>query len=196
MTILIDGYNLMHAAGLSKPRYGPGGLEKARRALLGRLAASLDEAELARTTVVFDAKEQPPGAPSSEQYQGLTIRFAAGHEDADDLVEELIRGDSAPRRLLVVSSDHRLQRAARRRRARFVDSERFLDQMDAGRHTRAAEARTEPTSKQHGADTEAETQYWLEEFKDLADDEALAELNPDGFDEDTSRSPRTGEDAR
>ena len=32
-------------------------------------------------------------------------------------IEELIRKESAPRRLTVVSSDHRVQRAARRRKA-------------------------------------------------------------------------------
>ena len=61
MPLLIDGYNLLHAAGLARRRYGPGGLEKARGSLLGFLAASLGN-ETSQTTVVFDAAAPPPGA--------------------------------------------------------------------------------------------------------------------------------------
>lgn len=184
----------MHAAGLSQRRFGPGGLEKARRALLGRLVASLGEDQISHTTVVFDAKDQPPGAPSLEHYQGLMIRFAADHEDADALLEELIRTDSAPRRMVVVSSDHRIQRAARRRRARAVGSERFLEELDHRRHRRRASSRHEPESKRPGTDTSAETEFWLEEFKDLADDKVVAELNPEWCEEQAPPSPRSKED--
>ena len=103
---------------------GPGGLERSRLALLNFLAESLEPAEMPRTTVVFDAREAPPGpAADAGDHRGLTVRFAARDDDADTLIEELIRADSAPRRLTVVSSDHRLQRAAHRRRARAVDSD-------------------------------------------------------------------------
>ena len=55
MSLLIDGYNLIHAAGLVGQGRGPGGLERSRLALLNFLAQSLAAADLARTTVVFDA---------------------------------------------------------------------------------------------------------------------------------------------
>ncbi len=35
--LLIDGYNLLHAAGLGRARYGPGDLQRARQALLRKL---------------------------------------------------------------------------------------------------------------------------------------------------------------
>src|SRR5687768_14469814 len=108
MSIIIDGYNLMHAAGLLGRRHGPGVLEKARLTLLNVLAESLDPADVPRTTVVFDAKHAPPGVEPTHVHHGLTVRFAAEHEEADELIEELIRTDSAPRRLTVVSSDHRV----------------------------------------------------------------------------------------
>ena len=40
MRYVIDGYNLLYAMGLVHARMGPHGLEKARLALLGRLADS------------------------------------------------------------------------------------------------------------------------------------------------------------
>ncbi len=72
---------------------------------------------------MFDAADAPPGLPRTLEHRGLTVRFAAKSGSADELIEELIRADSAPRRLMVVSSDHRLQRAARRRKATAIDSD-------------------------------------------------------------------------
>ncbi|MEN6406328.1 MAG: NYN domain-containing protein [Thermoguttaceae bacterium] len=123
MSLLIDGYNLLYAAGISGRGAGPGGLQRSRLALLNFLAESIDPQELPRTTVVFDAHDAPVGLPRTVMHRGITVRFASQYESADELIEELIRTDSAPRRLTVVSSDHRLQRAAGRRRAKSVDSD-------------------------------------------------------------------------
>ena len=57
---IIDGYNLLHAAGLGRPTYGPGDLERCRNRLLSFLRTHLRAAERARTTVVFDARDAPP----------------------------------------------------------------------------------------------------------------------------------------
>lgn len=167
MAILIDGYNLMHAAGLGRTRYGPGGLEKARRALLGALAAALGP-DAQQAMVVFDAAGAPPDVPQQYQYQGLQVRFAASHSDADALLEELIQADSAPRRLTVVSSDRQIQRAARRRRAHAVDSEKYLAELHERRkrnQPRRAAPRDEPSAKHRGVISPAELDYWLKEFQ-------------------------------
>ena len=122
MPLLIDGYNLLNATGIVG-RGGPSSLGRSRLALLNFLAASIDPQELPHTTVVFDAHDPPPGLPRVVQHGPLLVRFAARNQTADQLIEELIRADSAPRRLVVVSSDHEIQRAARRRRATAVGSD-------------------------------------------------------------------------
>ena len=124
MSLLIDGYNLLHVTGL----FGANGpaeraFERARHALLDFLATRLPPDELAKTTVVFDAAEAPPGLPSEIQRCGVRALFAPRKSSADEVLEQLIRADHAPRRLTVVSSDHRVQRAARRRNATAVDSD-------------------------------------------------------------------------
>ena len=107
MPLLIDGYNLLHATGIVGPGHGAGRLRAERLALLNFLAESIDPAELPHTTVVFDAREAPPGLPrQSWSIGGITVRFATQYESADELIEELIQAASAPRRLVVVSSDH------------------------------------------------------------------------------------------
>ncbi|MEA1952674.1 MAG: NYN domain-containing protein, partial [Planctomycetota bacterium] len=133
MPLLIDGYNLIITVGimgrgvgqdrLGRDRLGQGNLERARLALLNFLAESLEPGEVGRTTIVFDAKNAPTGLPRVVLHRGLTVRFAARYPDADSLIEELIDEESAPRNLTVVSSDHRIQRAARRRRAIPIDSD-------------------------------------------------------------------------
>jgi predicted RNA-binding protein with PIN domain len=123
--VLIDGYNLLHASGVFG-NVGRTSLESSRQALLDWLGEVLSDAQRQRTTIVFDAREAPPGLPRSANKHGIQIHFAPRGREADDLLEELIRSHSSPRALTVVSSDHRLHRAARRRRATPVDSDTWV----------------------------------------------------------------------
>jgi predicted RNA-binding protein with PIN domain len=163
MPNLIDGYNLLNVAGVPVPVRGKATLEKARLALLNFLAESLDPEEVPRTVVVFDAHDPPWGVPREARHKGLLVRFAAREADADSLIEELILADNAPRRLTVVSSDHRIQRAAKRRRARAVDSDVWYAEVVRARRERhqAAEGPERPTAPL----LEEDVTYWLKEFE-------------------------------
>jgi predicted RNA-binding protein with PIN domain len=99
--------------------------------LLDFLADSLPAKQIERTTVVFDALSAPPGLPRELTHRGLAVRFARRGGSADELLEELIAAEPDPRNLLVVSSDHRVQRAARQRGASFADSENWHRQLRA-----------------------------------------------------------------
>ena len=182
MAILIDGYNLLHVTGLSGPEIArseirAGALQRARNALLKFLATSLDDGERQLTTVAFDSNAAPPGLPRESRYRGITVQYATGYESADELLEELIRKASAPRSLTVVSSDHRVQRAARRRKARAVDSDVWYAEMRA-----ASREQTSPTAasspKLAGPLSAEEVAAWLDEFGDVAvEDLAASELD-------------------
>ena len=180
MALVIDGYNLMHAIGLLDQRRGPHVLEKARLTLLNTLAESLDPAELPHTTVVFDAKDVPRHVPDRLEHRGICVRFAAEEDEADELIEELIRTDSVPRRLTVVSSDHRLQTAARRRRARFADSEAWWDALLAERRQRQ-QALPQSVQNEENSTLEARVD-WRDQFESQVLKEAqqlVDELNED-----------------
>jgi hypothetical protein len=92
----------------------------------------------------------------------LTIYFASRHADADTMIEEIIKAHSAPRNLVVVSSDHRVQRAAKRRRATAIDSDRWFGEL--------MRARQEPRSsgeehkKPEGPFSPGEIDFWLRQF--------------------------------
>ena len=172
MLLLIDGYNLLNAVGIIGRGVGPGGLERSRLALLNFLAESLDPNDVPRTVVVFDAHDPPPGLPRRTSHRGLTVWFASQYDEADALIEELIRRESAPRRLTVVSSDHRLQRAARRRKARAVDSDVWYDEIvrrRRQRHQTTAEGPERPPVPL----LEEDVNYWIRQF---GGESALAEL--------------------
>lgn len=163
MALIIDGYNLLHASGILPRGLGPHGLQRARDALLDFLAASLDPAEISHTTVVFDAPAKGRGLPRSTEHKGITVRFALDQESADELIEQLIQSDSAPRRLTVVSSDHRLHRAARRRRATAVDSDRWHAAVVRRRLARQSPGEPFP-GKPDAPLTPHEVEFWLRTF--------------------------------
>jgi predicted RNA-binding protein with PIN domain len=164
MSLLIDGYNLLHVSGIIARGVGPGGLERSRLALLNFLAESLEPEELPRTTVVFDAQDAPRGLPQLVIHRGITVQFAAQHAEADDLIEELIGTDSAPRRLVVVSSDHRLQRAARRRRAKAVDSDVWYADLVRNRRARQRASCRNLPARPAVPLLEEDANYWLRQF--------------------------------
>jgi len=160
--LLIDGYNLMYAAGIVGVGKGRGGgLERSRAALCRFVAESLSDAERSGTIVVFDAAGAPPGLPDTMHYSGVKIRFAKGYPDADELLEELIAADTAPRRSTVVSSDHRVQRAARRRRARAVDSDVWYETAIRRRRDAASGAGDDAAKPSASVPTDAEVEFWL-----------------------------------
>lgn len=169
--LLIDGYNLMHAVGMARRQYGPGDLERCRNRFLGYLVSHLTPRERGRTTIVFDAREAPADAARGFTLEQMEVRFAEPGGDADSLVEDLIAHHSAPRQVRVISSDRRLQRAARRRRATSISSEDFatgLTERGPVRHRRQAE-RTDRDlqAKRSGESAPEEIEAWLQVFGDV-----------------------------
>jgi predicted RNA-binding protein with PIN domain len=159
MTLIIDGYNLLHASGVFGATRGPKGFEQSRLALLDMLVDLLGP-DAANTIVVFDAARAPDGLPGRLVHGGIRVWFAREYPDADSLIEELVEADTAPGHLVVVSSDRRLQAAARRRRAKAVDCEAWLADARSSRRSRdrpPTDAKP-PEPGPEGAD------YWKEYF--------------------------------
>ena len=122
---LIDGYNLWWNTGEFGPDNDDGTLQGARDSLTNWLITTLPANLRKKTVLVFDAKNPPPNRGFLFDRGGITIHFAVGYPDADTLMEEYIRIHHAPRNLTVVTSDHRIQRAAKRKRATAMDADRW-----------------------------------------------------------------------
>ena len=156
MPVIIDGNNLLHAArnaDTNGPLMGRSMLCDA----VGRWAARRTE----RVHVVFDGPS--PGRDLAKQIAHPEILVSySGQSTADAELITMLEQDSAARRLLVVSSDREIARAARRRRAQPMRSDEFwaLLQQDLAR----PEPRpSEPREKRAGLDPAA-TDMWLREF--------------------------------
>ena len=174
--LIIDGYNLMHACGLARKSYGPGQLRQCRVQLVRYLARHLTRLERERTTIVFDAREAPPGLPRQMTAEGMTVSFAWPGREADDAIEELVAAHSAPRQIRLVSSDHRLQKTVRRRRGAFVDSDDFAGELE--RRGPVSDTPNEPVEPEHRpgagpAIAETESEKWLPIFGEVSGAEEL-----------------------
>ncbi len=165
MPTLIDGYNLLYAMGRLTARDGKKALEGARRWLLLQVTSGHTGGE--DVTVVFDGSAAPPGAPAVEEHDRIHFKFAHG-QTADDLIEDIIHDESSPRSLTVVSDDHRIKHAARRRGCQVMgclDYYERLQQPAEAPPTPVAEVPAKPERS-----TPEETQRWLEAFRDVPDD--------------------------
>ena len=171
MTFLIDGYNLLHALGLARPR-GPGQLEKARGDLMNWLhRVKTDQA--ASITVIFDGRDNLQQDHTVAIDHGIRVQFSVG-QLADDFIEEMIQRERTPQRLTVVSSDHQIQEAARRRGCIVRSCSDFID--SAIDHGHSPPKLLSPPDKPD-APTPEETERWRKEFADLDADPELRKFN-------------------
>ena len=110
--------------------------------------------------IVFDGTG-PRDKSQFDNFSNLEVFFAGLGSDADTVIEDKIRANSAPRRLSIVSSDRRLRAAAHTRKATTIKSEVFWDNLQ--KQLRQKKHIKEPEAKRSGL-TESETKQWLEFF--------------------------------
>ena len=133
LQLIVDGYNVVAPVAPPGQRNVTNWLQRERMLLIGRLVEHLDTAVRSRTCVVFDAANPPANCASRFDIQGMDVRFAVGYPSADDLIEELIGANSAPKQLAVVSSDRRIKTFAERRGCSVFESQNWLDELIDGR---------------------------------------------------------------
>lgn len=161
---LIDGYNLIHAMGLLPARLGDRTLEQSRERLLAHLRAAFGD-DANQLEVVFDARRASRRSCPVQHCGGITVRFAVGATDADELIREIVAADPLARNLRVVSNDHAVRDAVKRRGAVPLSCDAFLDIAERHRLTKS--------TKETSADADAKPQprpsdvdYWLKTFGD------------------------------
>jgi len=110
--------------------------------------------------IVFDGKG-PPDKTGFDNISNVEVSFAGLATDADTVIEDKIRANTAPKRLTVVSSDRRLRAAARARKAVAVKSEVFWTNLQ--KQLSRGKTIKEPSAKRWGL-SESETEQWLKFF--------------------------------
>lgn len=176
---LIDGYNLLFTAGFEGRSRQRGWLEKARQRLIKHLESCLPAEDHARTLVVFDVSVDVLKARQRELDEmhfakadetassGIQVAFAFDYDEADDMLENLIRKHATPKSLTVVSSDHRIRKCAMARRATSIDSDAYLNRLES------KSEHTPPPDNEIKRDTvnlsDNEVREWLREFGEDAE---------------------------
>jgi hypothetical protein len=121
MSLIVDTYNVLHTVGVLPPDIA--GVDASGLAeLIGR-----SRYRHQRATLVCDGvphEDSPRGTVG-----GVVFRYAGADRTADDVIAQIIRRSSSPRRLTVISSDRAVLREARRRRCGTLRSEEFLEQL-------------------------------------------------------------------
>ena len=155
MPYIIDGHNLLHSinkAGLTDGHISDIAMCQA----IGQYLIAIEE----KGEIVFDGKG-PPEKTVFEHIRNLEVTFVGTTTDADSVIEDKIKINTAPKRLSIISSDRRVIKAARTRRATAIKSEAFWNEVQK-KSNRKNKFR-EPRQKRHGL-TESETEQWLELF--------------------------------
>ena len=156
MPIVIDGYNLLHSI-----RKTSEDSEQISDVWLCRIINEYLKLAGEKGEIVFDGTGPRDKSPF-ENISNLEVFFAGPGADADTLIESKIKASTAPKRLLIISSDRRIRSAAHSRRATAVKALTFWDEL-CKRLSRSKKKAKEPTQKRQGL-TEGETDQWLKFF--------------------------------
>ncbi|MHC4618462.1 MAG: NYN domain-containing protein [Planctomycetota bacterium] len=155
MPVIIDGHNLLHS--IQKAGEDFESINDVRLChIIGRYLKGVGE----KGEIVFDGTG-PPDKARFDNISCLEVVFAGPTSDADKVIEDKIKADTAPKRLTVVSSDRRLRAAARARKATAVKSEVFWENLR--KELSRKPTPKEPPAKRWGL-SEVETEQWLRFF--------------------------------
>jgi predicted RNA-binding protein with PIN domain len=152
---IIDGHNLLHTICKLDELFEPVTDIQMCRIINSFLKLTGQKGEL-----VFDGTG-PRDKNAFDNFSNLEVFFSNIGTDADSIIEDKIKADTAPKRLLIVSSDRRLRKAAHARKAASIKSDEFWVFLD--KELNKKRPKKEPGGKRQGL-SEGETQKWLEIF--------------------------------
>lgn len=154
--MLIDGYNLLRA--IQNTYEEMAGIDEI--ALCTVLSVYLKKIKK-RGCIVFDGLG-PPDKTALNNFRNPQIIFSGSALEADDIIEKLILEHTAPKRLVVVSTDRRIKAAARKRKAKSINSNEFWAEVIKCIEKKQKHI-PEPKEKLTGL-TNSEAELWLKEF--------------------------------
>lgn len=160
MPLLIDTYNVLHTTGILPPDLA--GIDV--QGLIGLLKASRFQTE--SITLACDGTPKTSDTPKPDT-QGLLIqiRYSGAGKTADDFIAQVIGASTAPRRLVVVSSDHAVLRTARKRHCKTLTSEEFLAQLAIDANLPPPVQSPLPAKPPPGSMTGAQVDTWINVFQ-------------------------------
>ncbi|MBN2456922.1 MAG: NYN domain-containing protein [Sedimentisphaerales bacterium] len=155
MPVIIDGYNLLWFIRESDEQF-----DSVTDAQLCQILGRYFRLTGKRGEIVFDGTG-PRDKNIFKSITNLEISFSGLGTEADTIIERKITASTAPKRLIVVSTDRRLRDAARARKATAVKSELFWKKVQ--KQLARKRKTLEPAAKRHGL-SETEADQWIKFF--------------------------------
>ena len=152
---IIDGNNLLHAIHKAEDNLSLISDIELCRILYNFLKLSRQTGE-----IIFDGTG-PRDISLYGKFNNLEVSFAGIGTDTDTVIEDKIKVNTSPKRLVIVSSDRRLRKAAHARKATSIKSEDFWFNLNKQLNKKKPEK--EPREKRFGL-SESETKQWLDIF--------------------------------
>jgi hypothetical protein len=152
MPLLVDAYNVLHVTGVLPPERA--GIDVDGLVRLIETSRYRDD----EVVVVCD------GSGVRGAHGRIEILYAGSGRTADEEIIARIDASTAPRRIIVVTSDQEIVRAARRRRCRPVESGLFLRQLAADAEQAEAAPPTGEYRPPPGTLTSGQVALWKEVF--------------------------------
>jgi predicted RNA-binding protein with PIN domain len=156
MQYIFDGHNLLFAVRGSGEQFASLSVEATTHFLCHVLDQYL-AIKKSRGILYYDGTG-PGDKGFFRNFSRLDVEFAGDYYEADDYIEAEIEANSAPKRLVVVSSDRKIRDKARRRRAVSIASLDFW--LDVLKEIEKPRRVKEPAAKQQGI-TSSEVSYWM-----------------------------------
>lgn len=155
MPVIVDGYNLLRAIQKNDEQF-----ETLTEAGLSRILSDYLKRIRDHGHIVFDGLG-PPDKSNLGGFGNLEVYFSGPDTDADTVIEQKILDNTAPKSLLIVSTDRRLRAAAGKRKAVSIRSEIFF--LEVIRQLDRKKPTPEPQQKRQGL-TDSETETWMDLF--------------------------------
>ncbi len=159
MPVLVDTYNVLQTVGVLPPALA--GVDTAGLAAL--ILKSRYRAEDVR--LICDGT-RPDNQPRGRVSGGLSVHYAGPGNSADDLIAEIVRTSTDPRRLTVVSSDGAVIRHAKTRKCKTVSSVDFLETLARDNEVQTIRPGSQAPAHERGPGPLSEKQVnsWMKQF--------------------------------
>ena len=169
MPLVIDTYNVLHVTGVL-----PGELAVGEPEGLARL---IEASRFAAEAVWLVCDGVPRGA---SRVGRIVIEGAGPRRKADDHIADIVGRSSAPRRVMVVTSDRELSRRVRGRGAEVVRSEEFLAMLAEDARRARPRRKAPPDPRRSVPLDDREVAGWMAVFRITAEQAAIAGASPRG----------------
>ncbi len=157
--LIIDGYNLIEAA---PELFKKMPTLESRREHLIKIIHSTPHLRNVKIVVVFDGNS-PKGIPKKYQQHNIQIIFSGDQQEADQIIQDMVRREASGKSLHIISSDREIQNTASDHHAQISSSQEFWKRLRRNQSIKRSSNKSDTANKEELS--QREVQEWLNIFR-------------------------------